>query len=89
MRSERFLRTLLGASAAILCVAVAAPAAPAANSGDRPNVVVIETDDQTQESIAVMPNARNLIGAQGVTFPNSFVNWAVCCPSRRGFCSVR
>jgi N-acetylglucosamine-6-sulfatase len=49
---------------------------------ERPNVVVIETDDQTQESIAVMPSSRSLIGGQGVTFPNSFVNWAVCCPSR-------
>jgi N-acetylglucosamine-6-sulfatase len=67
---------------ALLVRGTGTAAAQAPGTGERPNVVVIETDDQTQESIAVMPNARQLIGGQGVTFPNSFVNWAVCCPSR-------
>jgi N-acetylglucosamine-6-sulfatase len=48
----------------------------------RPNVVVIETDDQTQASISVMPKTRALIGDKGTTFPNSFVNYSLCCPSR-------
>ena len=48
-------------------------AAPDA-SGGRPNVVVIETDDQTLESMKVMRNVNSLIGAQGATFANSFVN---------------
>jgi N-acetylglucosamine-6-sulfatase len=77
---------VLGALA--LALAVHGPGTAAAQSSgedQRPNVLVIETDDQTQESIAVMPNTRNLIGGQGVTFPNSFVNWAVCCPSRATF----
>ncbi|MEK6328726.1 MAG: sulfatase [Actinomycetota bacterium] len=51
----------------------------------RPNVVVIETDDQTVESMRVMDNVNSLIGGQGVTFENSFVNYSLCCPSRATF----
>ena len=48
----------------------------------RPNVVVIMTDDQTVESMRVMPNVKALLADQGVTFDNSFVSYALCCPSR-------
>jgi N-acetylglucosamine-6-sulfatase len=51
----------------------------------RPNVLVIETDDQTVESMRVMDNVNSLIGDQGATFRNSFVNYALCCPSRATF----
>src|ERR687895_276278 len=44
---------------------------PAA-AATRPNVVVIMTDDQTVESLRVMPKTLRLIGA-GTTFSNSFV----------------
>jgi arylsulfatase A-like enzyme len=50
-----------------------------------PNVLVIETDDQTVESMRVMQNVNALIGAQGATFTNSFVNYSLCCPSRSTF----
>jgi N-acetylglucosamine-6-sulfatase len=51
----------------------------------RPNIVVIETDDQTQSSLAYMPKTRALLAAQGVTFDNSFVSYSLCCPSRATF----
>ena len=51
----------------------------------RPNVVVLETDDQTVESMRVMPNVKTLIADQGVTFDNSFVSYSLCCPSRSTF----
>jgi N-acetylglucosamine-6-sulfatase len=47
-----------------------------------PNVVVIETDDQTVADMAAMPATRALIGGRGVTFRNSFVSLSQCCPSR-------
>jgi N-acetylglucosamine-6-sulfatase len=50
-----------------------------------PNVVVFETDDQTVESMRVMPNVKTLIADQGVTFDNSFVSYSLCCPSRSTF----
>jgi arylsulfatase A-like enzyme len=48
----------------------------------RPNVVMIMTDDQTVESMRVMPNVKTLLADQGVTFDNSFVSYSLCCPSR-------
>ncbi len=51
----------------------------------RPNIIVIETDDQTLESMRVMDNVNSLIGDQGATFENSFVNFSQCCPSRATF----
>ena len=57
----------------------------AAVSPNAPNVLVIETDDQTVESMKVMQNVNALIGAQGATFANSFVNYSLCCPSRSTF----
>ncbi len=50
-----------------------------------PNVVVIETDDQTVESVKVMNAVQSRIGDKGVTFKNSFVNFSKCCPSRATF----
>ena len=51
----------------------------------RPNVLVLMTDDQTVESMRVMPNVKTLIADQGVTFDNSFVSYSLCCPSRSTF----
>ncbi len=51
----------------------------------RPNVVVIETDDQTLESMKVMSTVQRRIADRGVTFRNSFVNFSLCCPSRATF----
>ncbi|MGZ5386321.1 MAG: sulfatase-like hydrolase/transferase, partial [Solirubrobacterales bacterium] len=51
----------------------------------RPNVLVIETDDQAQASMPEMPNTKQLIGGQGTTFENNFVNYSLCCPSRATF----
>ena len=56
-----------------------------AATATRPNVVVLETDDQTVESMRVMPNVKTLIADQGVTFDNSFVSYSLCCPSRSTF----
>jgi len=44
------------------------------SSAVRPNVLVLMTDDQTVESMRVMPNVKTLIADQGVTFDNSFVS---------------
>ena len=66
----------------LLVLAFAGLPAPASAA---PNVVVIETDDQTVEDMAAMPRTRHLIGDAGVTFTNSFVSLSECCPSRATF----
>ena len=55
------------------------------SSAVRPNILVLMTDDQTVESMRVMPNVKTLIADQGVTFDNSFVSYSLCCPSRSTF----
>jgi N-acetylglucosamine-6-sulfatase len=86
MRWSR-LAALLGA-AALLPGATAvgsASVAPASAEQARPNVVVIMTDDQTVESVRVMTNVKRLLRDRGATFRQSFVNFALCCPSRATF----
>ena len=60
----------------------------------RPNVVVIQTDDQSLTSLRatfrdsddsvqrVMPKTLDLIGAKGIEFTNYYVSHPVCAPSR-------
>jgi N-acetylglucosamine-6-sulfatase len=64
---------------AVLVLLLLAFAAPAQA---KPNVVIVETDDQTAEEMRAMPRTQALIGDEGTTFANSFVSLSLCCPSR-------
>ena len=78
--------TVMAALAAgIVAIAGLAGDAQSASPASRPNVVVLMTDDQTVESMRVMPNVRTLLANEGVTFDNSFVSYSLCCPSRATF----
>jgi len=57
----------------------------AAVGSARPNIVVLETDDQTLAEMEVLPSVRHLIGDAGVTFDNNFDSFSLCCPSRASF----
>jgi N-acetylglucosamine-6-sulfatase len=72
---------------AVVALAAASPAQAARKSqaGTRPNVVVLETDDQTMESLRVMQHTRQLLAAGGTTFERSFASFPLCCPSRATF----
>lgn len=50
----------------------------------RPNVVVIETDDQ-DNTLEGMSNVVNLLSSRGTTFTNSYASFPLCCPSRATF----
>ncbi len=62
--------------------------------GERPNFVVIQTDDQTLDQlyatytppggapIAAMPNTLAQIAEKGMTFNRYYVSYPLCCPSR-------
>ena len=78
------MRRLRAFAIVLLTAALVLPAAAGAQQ-QRPNVVVLMTDDQTVESLRVMPRTRELIAGGGVEFANSFVNYALCCPSRATF----
>ena len=73
----RGLATLLTLGALVL------PAgAGAAPPVERPNIVVVMTDDQTLESMRVMTGIKRSLAAEGTTFERAFVSNALCCPSR-------
>ena len=56
--------------------------AAAGQAPARPNIVVIQSDDQTAASLEFMERTLALLGERGATFTNHYANWPVCCPSR-------
>ncbi len=62
--------------------ALALPPSAGAAPVERPNIVVIMTDDQTLESMRVMSGVRRSLAAEGTTFDRAFVSNSLCCPSR-------
>jgi arylsulfatase A-like enzyme len=52
--------------------------------GNRPNILLIVTDDQRMaaDTMMVMPKTSALFMDQGTNFPNGYVTTPLCCPSR-------
>jgi N-acetylglucosamine-6-sulfatase len=65
-----------------LIVVTGSRSAAHAAAPKRPNILILETDDQTLAEMEVLPNVRRLIGGNGVTFDNNFDSYSLCCPSR-------
>jgi N-acetylglucosamine-6-sulfatase len=90
-------RLLLAAGfLALLCglaLTIRHSSAAAAGQGP-PSFVVIQTDDQTLDSlyatytppggapVVAMPNTLSLIADRGITFNRYYVSYPLCCPSR-------
>ena len=70
--------SVLLALAPVLALAWATPA----HAQQRPNIVVVMTDDQTVESTRVMSNLRLGLMAEGTTFDQAVTGFPLCCPSR-------
>ena len=49
---------------------------------ERPNFLIILTDDQRFDTMEYMPNTQKLIFDQGVTFSSGYITTPFCCPSR-------
>jgi N-acetylglucosamine-6-sulfatase len=71
-----------GLALALMLGVLALPAGAAAAPVERPNIVVVMTDDQTLESVRVMTGVRRSLADRGTTFERAFVSNALCCPSR-------
>ncbi|MGH2692818.1 MAG: sulfatase family protein [Actinomycetota bacterium] len=85
-----FARPLL--LVALACVFTFAPAltgTPATGEADRPNVLIIVTDDQRVDTFAAMPRTRAWFERGGTRFPNTFATTPLCCPSRASIMSGR
>jgi N-acetylglucosamine-6-sulfatase len=94
---RRARRTARGLGGILLLVA-ALTAIPAAGASDRaagrdaaggvrgplqrPDIVLILTDDQRWDTLWAMPEVQSLLVSRGVTFTHAFVENPLCCPSR-------
>ncbi|MFL5870326.1 MAG: sulfatase [Solirubrobacterales bacterium] len=83
------IRALAALAAMLAAALTVAPGrqAHAVTTQPRPNVVVIETDDQTVSELtrATMPSTLAALADQGTQFTDSVVSAPLCCPSRAGF----
>lgn len=76
--------TLCGFAIAMSAVTAPDPASAAAMPKRPPNIVLIQTDDQTAAQLTwkVMPKTRRLLARNGTTFGDYIATTAECCPSR-------
>ncbi|MDP9438591.1 MAG: sulfatase [Actinomycetota bacterium] len=82
---KRTVLLLVSIASAVLIVAAAglttAPTA-AQESPAKPNFIFILADDMRKDELRYMPKTKALLGEQGMRFPNAYVAYALCCPSR-------
>ena len=75
-----------GAIALVLVVAVGSTIVWATGRGadddERPNIVLIVTDDQRWDTLSSMPAVERRLVQGGVTFRNAFTTTPSCCPAR-------
>ena len=76
---------VLAACALAAAVGSATPATGKKQKDERPNVVVVMSDDQTADSMRFMSQTNQQLGGEGATFTNSFASFPLCCPSRATF----
>jgi N-acetylglucosamine-6-sulfatase len=78
----RLGRPLATAVLGLALLALAPAVSPAASP--KPNIVVVQTDDQDAASLSsrTMPAVARLLQASGTTFTDYVVSGPLCCPSR-------
>jgi arylsulfatase A-like enzyme len=85
------LLALLGAVIAASFALAGEPSSPAplAASPDRPNVLIVVSDDQRSGTLDAMPKTRRLFSRRGTRYSNAYVTTPLCCPSRASILSGR
>jgi N-acetylglucosamine-6-sulfatase len=74
-------RTLSFAVVGLLAALLPVPTATA-EPVERPNVLLIVTDDQPANTLWAMPTVQSELIAKGASYSNAFAPTAQCCPSR-------
>jgi arylsulfatase A-like enzyme len=49
---------------------------------DKPNIILIISDDQRAETVACMPKLQAELATRGVTFARNYASTPLCCPGR-------
>jgi N-acetylglucosamine-6-sulfatase len=57
-------------------------ALPEEPSPERPNILLIITDDQPAVTVRHMPKLETLVAERGVSFERAYISDPLCCPSR-------
>ncbi len=72
--------------ATLLLAAATASARPNhAGKGNRPNILVVMTDDMAQTDLQFMPSVRRKLAQKGTKFTNAIDSFPLCCPARATF----
>jgi len=58
------------------------PVSSSATLPNRPNILIILSDDQRYDTMDYMPRTAARIFNEGIAFPNAYVTTSWCCPSR-------
>lgn len=82
-------RCLRRSATLLLALAAAVGLALPAGAAERPNVVVVMTDDQTLEQLRFLPQTQELVGAAGAEFTSAYSSFPLCCPSRATYLTGR
>lgn len=73
---------LFALTTSLLAPAVSTRSSARAGGTPRPNVLIIFTDDQRPDTMAVMPQVQKWFEQLGTEYPNTYVSTPLCCPSR-------
>lgn len=82
MRRCLHVITVFAGLALLQCTLFTQPTPPDGQTSDRPNIVLIVTDDQRLDSLTKMPEVQRLLVRRGMTFDQAVVTNPLCCPSR-------
>ena len=66
----------------LLLVSLSGAVWPSPTFAERPNVLIILSDDQRYDTMDYMPLTKARLFAGGVSFPNAYITTPLCCPSR-------
>jgi arylsulfatase A-like enzyme len=81
MRSHPIILILALAVFTILFTSML-PACSGRKQTNKPNIIILLTDDQPIPTLQYMPNLQKEIIAKGISFSNAYVTTPLCCPSR-------
>lgn len=65
-----------------LLLIIASGCATPFQKDERPNILIIVTDDQRYDTMEFMPETQAAIFDEGINFKHGFVTTPLCCPSR-------
>lgn len=78
----RRLFPLLATTLILVFVGVSCVRDARSGNADRPNIILIVTDDQNADTIAYMPTLQRLLVDKGTSFTSAYAPTPLCCPGR-------